>query len=286
MAAEGQRWLNEANDYRNDILDSMQRTVTNVEGIEALPVEPLTQRLLKQGGGNYYGLVAPLILETRIFGPHDKRTDWITRYMDARGGLLLGLDRFADGVDHAYTYGYALTQLRNGNVNRLLLTFYSMLAYGMSRGTYSSVEVTHLPYGINEMTLPHTYSDTQQLRLLRLMFVRHEGNDLLLASGTPRAWLAAGKGITVSRAPTKYGLLSCTIAGSPEGNQIRAVLDPLAAGTGRYPAHVKLWLRAPAAGRQLKGVTVNGKPWNSFQDEAVELPGSMLGERVEVVAQY
>lgn len=286
MTTEAAKWLREANDYRQDILNSMQRAVVDVDGIKALPIEPLTQRLLKQGGGNYYGLTAPEILETRIFGPNDKRTGWITRYMDERGGLLLGLDRFADGVDHAYTYGYALTQLRNGNVNKFLLTFYSMLAYGMSRGTYSSVEVTHLPYGINEMTLPHTYSDTQQLRMLRLMFVRNEGNDLLLASGTPRAWLATGKSIAVNRAPTRYGLLSYTVAAVPAADQVRATIDPLASETGHYPALVKLWLRAAGESNQLKTVTVNGKPWTSFQGDEIDLPGSILGERTEIVAGY
>ncbi|MGH9470563.1 MAG: hypothetical protein ACRD1N_09495, partial [Terriglobia bacterium] len=285
MTSEAAKWLREADDYRQDILDSMNRAAVVEAGIKALPIEPLTRRLLKQGGGDYYGLGAPEILETKIFAPHDPRADWMTHYMDARGGLLLGLDRFADGVDHAYTYGYALTQLRNGNVPEVLLTFYSMRAYGMSRGTYAAVEVTHLPYGINEMTLPHTYSNTQQLRLLRLMLVRRERDNLLLASGTPRAWLAAGKRLAVMRAPTYYGLLSFTIDASPSSGQIHATIGPIASATGRYPAHVGLWLRAPGANKGLKQVTVNGKPWTSAQDDEIELPGSLLQKRILVTAQ-
>ncbi len=286
MQKAGDEWLKEARDYRQDILASMQRAVVDVDGIKALPIEPLTQRLLKQGGGNYYGLTAPEILETRIFGPNDQRTGWMTKYMDERGGLLLGLDRFADGVDHAYTYGYALTQLRNGNPDKFLLTFYSMLAYGMSRGTYASVEVTHLPYGINEMTLPHTYSDTQQLRLLRLMLVRQEGAELLLASGTPRAWLRVGKSFSVRQAPTFYGLLSYAVAANPSGRRIRASIEPLASATGRYPTYVKVWLRVPKEMGEPKSLSVNSKPWSSFQNDVVELPGSMLHEKVEIDAQY
>jgi hypothetical protein len=286
MAAEGDKWLQEANDYRNDILASMERALVDVGGYKALPVEPLTQRLLKGGGGDYYGLVAPEILETEIFGPNDQRTSWITRYMDERGGLLLGLARFADGVDHAYTYGYALTQLRNGNVAKFLLTFYAVLAYGMSRGTYSAVEVSYMPYGINELTLPHTYSNTQQLRMLRMMLVREEAADVLLASGTPRAWLEAGKGISVNRAPTSYGLLSYTIAADPAGSEIRAMIEPLSAATGSYPEHLNLWLRTPRTGEKPKEVVLNGKPWSSFQDEMIELPGSMLREKLEIVVRY
>jgi len=286
MAAEGEKWLREANEYRDDILTSMQAALVDVGGFKALPVEPLTQRLLKQGGGDYYGLTAPEILETEIFGPTDERTSWITRYMDERGGLLLGLARFADGVDHAYTYGYALTQLRSGNIGKFLLTFYGMLAYGMSRGTYSAVEVTHLPFGINELTLPHTYSNTQQLRMLRMMLVRQEANDLLLASGTPRAWLEAGEAISVQRAPTPYGLLTYSLAADIAGSQFRATVEPLSAGTGDYPEHVKLWMRTPRVGEKPKDVTLNGKPWNSFHDDVIDLPGTMMREKLEIVAWY
>ncbi len=160
MNSEADRWSREAEDFRKDILASMEKAVVNVGALKVLPVEPLTHRVMNQGAGNYYALIAPLILETGFFSPTDDRSEWITRYMEQRGGLLLGLDRFGDGVDHAYTYGYALTQLESGDVDKFLLTFYSMLAYGMSRDTYSAVEVTHIAQGINELTLPHTYSNT------------------------------------------------------------------------------------------------------------------------------
>jgi hypothetical protein len=115
--------------------------------------------------------VAPLVLETEFFSAADPRYKWITDFMEQRGGLLLGMDRVWDGVDHAYTYGYALEELRHGDVNKFLLTFYGSLAYGMTRDTYSAVEVTRITEGFNENTLPHTYSNTQQLRMLRMMFL-------------------------------------------------------------------------------------------------------------------
>ena len=78
----------------------------------------------------------------------------------------------------------------------------------MSRETHSGVEVTRLFSGANEPTLPHLYSCTQQLRLLRMMLVREDGDDLWIGQAVPRPWLEAGNKIEVSGAPTKFGPVS------------------------------------------------------------------------------
>lgn len=160
------------------------------------------------------------------------------------------------------------------------------LAYGMSRGTYSAVEFTHLPYGINELTLPHTYSNTQQLRMLRMMLVREEGDDLLLASGTPRAWLEDGKTFSVRRAPTQYGLLTYSLNPKTAKKEVKAIIEPLSASNERYPTRVELWLRVPQELGKPKKVLVNGKEWSSFHDDVIELNGPMLRGHLEIVAQY
>jgi len=286
MNSEATRWSNEARDYRKDILASMERAVVRVGSLEVLPVEPITHRLMNQGGGDYYGLIAPLILETGFFSPADDRSRWITQYMDERGGLLLGLDRFGDGVDHAYTYGYALTQLQQGHVNRFLLTFYSMLAYGMSRDTYSAVEVTHLAQGINEPTLPHTYSNTQQLRMLRMMLVRETDNNLVLASGTPRAWLGSGKPIKAANAPTQFGLVSFTLTPDEEDHRINCVIGPIHGHQGRYPDFVQLWLRAPAAWGHLSRVLLSKGEQIPASGEMVQIRGSELKQQVTITAEF
>jgi hypothetical protein len=227
MNDEADKWSHEADEYRNDILTSMQRALIDVGSFKALPVEPLTHRLINEGGGDYYGLFASMILETGIFPPTDNRSKWITEYMDQRGGLLLGMDRFHDGVDHAYTYGYAMTALRRRETDKFLLTLYSWLAYGMSRDTYSAVEVTHIAQGLNEMTLPHTRSNTQQLRMLRMMLVREDGDNLILASATPRAWVASGEPLEVTNAPTVFGNISYTLRPDAKARTLHVVIEPL-----------------------------------------------------------
>ena len=286
MKSEANRWSSEAEDYRKDILASMEKAIVTVGSLKVLPVEPVTHRLMNQGGGNYYGLIAPLILETGFFSAKDPRSLWITRYMEQHGALLLGLDRFGDGVDHAYTYGYALLQLQKGNVDKFLLTFYSMLAYGMSRNTYSAVEVTHIAQGINDLTLPHTYSNTQQLRMLRMMLVRKEGNKLILASGTPRAWMGNGRPIRVASAPSEFGLISFTLTPDEKEHRITCVIEPVNNNQGRYPNFVRLWLRAPVNWGHLSRAILNKSVQIPAQGDMVQIRGSELERRVIITAEF
>jgi hypothetical protein len=81
-------------------------------------------------------------------------------------------------------------------------------------------------------------------------------------------------------------LLSYNLAADTAGNQFRATIEPLSAGTGDYPEHVKLWMRTPRAGEKPKDVTLNGKPWSFFHDDVIDLPGTMMREKLEIVARY
>ncbi len=63
-------------------------------------------------GGEYYGLIASNILETDFLPAGDRRTRLFTDFIERNGGLYAEVCRFDTGVDHAYTYGYLLTQLK------------------------------------------------------------------------------------------------------------------------------------------------------------------------------
>ncbi len=221
-------WLaREAAAYRADILASMDRAVFEQDGLKVLPMEPETRRLLQATGGaagGYYGLVASMLLESEFLPAGDARAAWITGFMERRSGLILGMCEFAGGVDHAYTYGYWLDCLRRDEPRRAILGLYGSLAYGMGRDTFCGVEVTRIRTGENTPTTPHLYSGTQQLRLLRMLLLREEGEDLHLAPALPRHWLEPGKTVEVRRAPTRFGTVSFSIACAEDSVTLR--LDP------------------------------------------------------------
>ena len=168
--------------------------------------------------------------------------------------------------------------LERGEVERVLLGFYGTLAYGMSRGTWAGVECTNMITGVNGYTLPHLRSGTQQLRLLRNMLVREDGDRLVLAQAAPQHWLADGKQVAVLNAPTHFGKVSYTIDSHAEQGRIAVKLDP---PTRKPPETIVLHLRHPERAK-IEGVVVDGKPVETFNEGTVTLEGLVQPAEIEV----
>jgi hypothetical protein len=270
-APEAKNIAVEAQKYRKDILDSMEAAAFKHQGQTLLPLEPDTHRMLKlerYKGAGYYCLSASPLLGIGFLSAWDKPT---TLYLDAlekRGGLIAGLCEFETGIDHAYTYGYLLNALRRGEPRKTLLGFYSMLAFGMTRDTYSPVEVTMIETGENHLTLPHLYSCTEQLRLLRALLITDEGNELKLGEAIPRQWLEPGKKVSVKAAPTEFGNVSYEIRAREDGS-MDVHIDPPKRQT---PSKMTLKIRAPG---ERKIAKVAGAAGVKFSNETIVLPKSI-----------
>ncbi|OJW25275.1 MAG: hypothetical protein BGO49_05395 [Planctomycetales bacterium 71-10] len=250
--ADAPRIAAEAAAYRKDVLDSMAAFAFQDRGLTLLDMEPDTRRLLKLSrnrGGDYYGLVACSLLETDFLTPDQDQARWIVDLVEKRGGLVAGVSEFQTGIDHAYTYGYLIDALRKDEPRKVLLGFWSFLAFGMTRDTYSPVEVSMIRTGENHYTLPHLYSCTEQLRLLRDLLVFEQGDALWLGKAAPRGWLEAGKHVAVESAPTEFGPVSYRVDAQADGS-MRVRIDP---PTRRPPAEIKLRLRHPE-GRPIAAV--------------------------------
>jgi hypothetical protein len=283
LAADARRISGEAEAYRADILASMDKAVFESAGLKVLPIEPATHRILNDSKGrasDYYSLIASCVLENEFLPAADERTGWVMRFLEEKGGLRLGMCEFGGGIDHAYTYGYWLDCLKLDRVKPAILGLYGSLAYGMSRETYAGVEVTRLFTGDNEPTLPHLYSCTQQLRLLRMMLVQEDGDRLWIGRAIPRPWLGGEAVTEVRDAPTAFGSVSFTIR--PHPDQGRTDVE-LTAPSRRTPAAILLRLRDPGR-RKIAGVKVNGRVLRTFDGDTIEL-ASPAG-RLEIEVTY
>ncbi len=286
---------NETAAYREDIKRSMDRAVTEHGGMKILPIMPDTHKYLKRAvytahkeaaagkgytGHGYYSLFACMGLETGFLPASDERFRLVTELLERRNGLEMGMCAFGakGGIDHAFTYGYWMNCLERDEVERVLLGFYGTLAYGMSRGTWAGVECTHMTTGRNQRTLPHLRSGTQQLRLLRNMLVREEGDRLILAQAAPQHWLTDGKQVAVLDAPTQFGAVSYQIESQVDRGRIVVQLDPPKRSP---PQAVVLHLRHPE-GAKIEGASVDGKPARHFSEGSVTLEGPVRPARIEV----
>ena len=114
-AAAAGRIATEAQAYRDDLLASMRRALVSGEP-PFLPLVPGRERpygyLPDSREGNYYAILAPRMLEAELF-PHDDELALVVGdFLEARGGLVLGLGlstfrgnspsrRRAPGAQHA-----------------------------------------------------------------------------------------------------------------------------------------------------------------------------------------
>jgi len=262
----------QASAYRKDILNSMNRSVLERDGIKMLPLFPQSKALLERANytaQDYYTLVSSCMLETQYLPADSQQAIWVTDLLEQKSGLLLGMCRFLHGIDHAYTYGYWMTCLDRGDVERTILGLYGSLAYGMSRETYSACETQWIRSGANYYHLPHLYSCTQQLRLLRNMLIREKGKVLLIGQAIPRHWLKKDMKIDVSDAPTVFGEVDYSITVDNTGDRMKVQLNP---PVRNVPDSIILYLRHPQE-KIIKNVKINGRVNRDFTKDTISLVG-------------
>jgi hypothetical protein len=262
---EAERFRVEGESYRRDILAAMKRSAIERDGQTIIPLFPQTQALLKAvdyTSLDYYGLQAGQILEKGLVDPNGWEAKSFVDMLEKRGGLIMGMCRFAGGIDHAYTYGYWRNCLQRGDAKKVLLGFYGSLAYGMTRDTYAGVEVTFINSGRNYITLPHLYSGTQQMNLLKDMLCFESGDDLLLCGAIPRPWLADGKLVAVTKMNTRFGDVSFKLESHAANNAMTLTLDP---PSRQAPNSIRLRIRHPE-GKAIRSATVAGDAANATVD--------------------
>ena len=118
---------------------------------------------------------------------------------------------------------------------------------------------------------------------LRLMFIREDGEDLVLGQALPRDWLSDGRVCEIERAPTHFGPMGLRIASHAADDHVDVRLTP---PERNPPRRILLRLRHPEC-KPLRSVTVNGAPHSDFDPvmEWIALPGSLTGPQ-EILARY
>ncbi len=281
---ESVRLKKEADEYRADIFSSMEKAMIKENGLTFLPVavsDTIPYKSLQESVfSHYYNILSPRLLESEIFDTDDAKIHLIPDFLEQRDGLILGLSRWYGfgGIDPHFISGYALTNLRLNDIDKFLLTFYSLLSYGMARETFSTQECSFIidgtanygnvgPEHWYSSRQPHLHSSSEMIRLLHMLLLKEEKDEVWITWGTPRKWLEDGKKIEVRKIQTSYGPFDFIIKSRVSEGYIQADLKT---SLRESPAVIRLKLRHPE-GKTIRKVEINGKEYKDFKGEVINI---------------
>ncbi len=260
LQAEGEALVREAEDYRQDILASLQLAMAgNAQFVppgadQTTPLERLTpERHPSYCNYRYWPeMVSAGVLPRELV---TKTSAW----RRSHGGELLVSTRFLDQMDDWPALHYARGLLETDDVDHYLLLLYGHWAHHCSQGTLSSYEMVHIVpdetgtrrLGAGEV-VPCQVMVATMLRW-GLVYEERDAEVVWLCRAVPRRWLAPGKCIAVRRVPTRYGKIGFSIWGGSATAAEGWLLLPKAG----FPAEIRLRLRAPE-GRKLVEAMLDG----------------------------
>jgi len=158
------------------------------------------------------------------------------------------------------------------------------------RAMFNAIALNHFPdvHMNTEHALPEmgdwrgdhykTSDEANACGWLRYLFLREEGDVLLIGQAVPRDWLRPGQKCGMENSATYFGKSSIVYEGR-SGRIIATLQGP----TRNPPREIRLRFRAPEE-KTLAKVTVNGKSWEKLDRDWVILPGNI--ETATVTATY
>jgi hypothetical protein len=153
------------------------------------------------------------------------------------------------------SYGYAYELLRLDRIEEYLLFLYSHRYHDHTRGSWVAGEVSGITGGRAIFCVPAQ----QTIPILvkwALVLDDPDEERIYFAKAVPRVWLASGKPIRISQAPTRWGRASLDMIYRPAAKTVSATVELARAGS---PREIQVKLRMPKQ-TPVRTVTVNGRP--------------------------
>lgn len=204
---EAADFQSEAEDFLRCITKSLNK-VSKILGRNAMPASPY--RRLDSGAMG--SLVAGYPLQ--LFQSHDPRlldtVDFLTRECFVKGALFHNMSH--SGINPYLTLHIAQVMLRAGNFQ-----FYDLMKSiaGLASPTGQWPEAIHPQTGGGCMgDGQHVWAAAEWIMMMRNMFVREEGNTLVLVSGILPDGCKPGNRLSLGPAPTPWGTISISIEAS------------------------------------------------------------------------
>jgi hypothetical protein len=285
-----------ADTYHKNLLDnflaaSALSPVVPLRNGTAVPQIPsYAQRRGRSFGWIRQTLEGPMhLIITGAIDPKSTRATWILE--DYEDNLFLS-DQYGYQVDDFDKYWFS-----RGGVPMQACLLLDVEAYldrddvkQALRSMFNSFALNHFPdvhmnaeHALPEMGdwLGDVYKSSDEANVcgwLREIFVREDGDTLLIGQAVPRNWLKAGQKCGIENTATYFGDASVSYQG--RANSITAKLK---GPTRNPPREIRVRFRTPGE-KPLIGVTVNGRAWKNLDGDWAILPGN-IGS-VVIVATY
>lgn len=253
LARRGQQLLEQAKDFREDILRAVERSVVNVGqekylppivGLKQPPFQTMTQdRLASYTNYRYW----PESLPAGCLPAQFDRM--ILDYRAAHGGELLAMTRFSGHLDDWPFYHQAYGLLAQDRVAAYLLGYYAHVAHHQTAGTFTAFEqVPIVGEGSRREMADHCVPAQLTAPILTrwmLAFEQRDADVLWLCRAVPRAWLR--QKLVMRGALTRWGRVDLEI--QPSGDLRRFTIKIAIPGEPRPAAQsrpaVNLRIRHP-----------------------------------------
>jgi hypothetical protein len=174
----------------------------------------------------------------------------------------------------------ATTYLLRDEPKPAIRAFYSMMACAFSHSVFEPVEHR---WGWGQYFGPPS-TDGAWFELYRNMLLNElSGDSLFVGQAIPRAWLADGKQVKASGAPTYFGPVNLMFISEAAKGRIHVLVE---FRSNRRPPALLVRLRHPEE-KPIQSVTVNGKEWPGFDAvrEWVRI-GAPQAARYDITAHY
>jgi hypothetical protein len=277
---EARKYAENAAEFKKAVLAAIEKSTRRETSPPFVPValyanEPPHDPITATRIGGYWNIIIGYVIGSGIFPPGSKEESWIPRYQEEHGGLCMGMLRAGGGytfwpgplrINPLYGTRYALDTLRRDEPERALVSFYGMLAQGLTRNTFVGAEgcsLTPMDEGGRLMYCPpNSAANAHLLSMLRYMLVQDWDLDgdgkpetLRLLYATPKRWLEDGKTLKVERAPTAFGPVSLVVGSELSQGRVTVRLDLPARNR---PRQTLLRVRVPD-GWKVTGAKADGK---------------------------
>jgi hypothetical protein len=179
------------------------------------------------------------------------------------------------------SYGYAAALLRLNRIEEYILFLYAHRYHDHSRGSWTAGEVSGITGGGATFCIPAQQTIPLLVRWM-LVFEDSDDDRLHFGRALPREWVATGKPIAITSAPTRWGRVDYHLE-TRSPNTLAATI--ILSAKGDLPKELHVTFRA-ANGRTLTSATANGKPAafeGPHHDAVIITPGSE--RKFEVIAQ-